>query len=138
LFLLLYFARQYDRELFSWDHFNTIKNMDDQTWYSIKAKYPVGAFVRGAVTSHKPFGVFLDIGEQGVTGLIRIVDFVDEGEMREDLFPAIGKVIGGIVYGYSDHQNAQINLDAKPSTLHDFLMALRQEDEIDPTYLQDM
>jgi hypothetical protein len=58
--------------------------------------------------------------------------------MREDLFPAIGKVVGGIVYEYSDHQNAQINLDAKPSALHDFLMKLRQQDEIDPTYLQDM
>jgi ribosomal protein S1 len=112
--------------------------MDDQTWYSIKAKYPRGTFVRGSVTSHHPFGVFLDMGEPGVRGLIRIVDFVDEGEMQADLFPAIGKIVGGIVYEYSDHQSAQINLDAKPSALHDFLMKLRQQDEIDPTYLQDM
>ncbi len=112
--------------------------MDEQTWYSIKAKYPIGTFVRGKVVQHLPFGIFLDIGESGVKGLIRIVDFVDVGEMREELYPPIGKTMGGIVYEYSSHEDAQIILDAKPSALHDFLMALRQQDEIDPTFLHDM
>jgi ribosomal protein S1 len=112
--------------------------MDEQTWYSIKAKYPIGTFVRGKVIKHKPFGVFLDIGEPGVTGLIRIVDFVDTGEMREDMYPSIGATVGGIIYENSDSGNAQLNLSAKPSAIHDFLMNLRKQDEIDPTYLQDM
>jgi ribosomal protein S1 len=112
--------------------------MDEQTWYSIKAKYPIGTFVRGKVTQHKPFGIFLDIGETGVKGLIRIVDFVDVGEMREELYPPIGATVGGIVYENSDKENAQINLSAKPSIIHDFLMNLRQQDEIDPTFLHDM
>ncbi len=112
--------------------------MDEQTWYSIKAKYPIGAFVRGKVTKHAPFGIFLDIGEPGVKGLIRIGDFVDAGEMREDMYPSIGATIGGIISANSDSENAQINLSTKPSIIHDFLMNLRKQDEIDPTYLQDM
>jgi ribosomal protein S1 len=114
--------------------------MDDQTWYSIKAKYPIGTFVRGKILQHMPFGVFLDIGESGVKGLIRIVDFVDVGEMRVDLYPAIDSLVGGIVYGYSNQEDAQINISTKPSDIHHFLMKLRQQEEIDldPTYLQDM
>jgi ribosomal protein S1 len=112
--------------------------MDEQTWYSIKAKYPIGTFVRGEVIQHWPFGVFLDMGEPGVTGLIRIEDFVDVGEMRVDMYPAIGAIVGGIIYENSDSKNAQINLSTKPSIIHDFLMNLRKQDEIDPTYLQDM
>jgi ribosomal protein S1 len=98
--------------------------MDEQTWYSIKAKYPIGTFIRGKVIQHQSFGVFLDIGEQGVKGLIRITDF--------------GVTVGGIIYENSDSENAQINLTTKPSIIHDFLMNLRKQDEIDPTYLQDM
>ncbi len=112
--------------------------MDEQTWYSIKAKYPIGTFMRGKVIQHQPFGVFLDIGEPGVKGLIRIIDFVDVGEMREDMYPPIGATVGGIIYENSDRENAQINLTTKPSLIHDFLMNLRKQDEIDPTYLQDM
>jgi ribosomal protein S1 len=112
--------------------------MDEQTWYSIKAKYPIGAFIRGKVIEHQPFGVFLDIGEQGVKGLIRITDFVDVGEMRVDMYPPIGATVGGIICENSDSENAQINLTTKPSVIHDFLMNLRKQDEIDPTYLQDM
>jgi ribosomal protein S1 len=112
--------------------------MDEQTWYSIKAKYPIGTFVRGKIIQHMRSGVFLDIGEPGVKGLIRIEDFVDVGEMREDLYPPIGATVGGIVSENSDQENAQISLSAKPSAIHDFLMKIRQEDDIDPTYLYDM
>jgi hypothetical protein len=112
--------------------------MDEQTWYSIKAKYPIGAFVRGKVIQHRPFGIFLDIGEPGVRGLVRIVDFVDVGEMREDLYPPIGAIVGGIIYENTNSTNSQINITTKPSVIHDFLVNLRQQDEIDPTYLQDM
>jgi ribosomal protein S1 len=99
--------------------------MDDQTWENIKTKYKRGSFVQGKVTRHFPFGIFLDIGEPGVKALIRVVDFVDEGDMNEDLYPEIGSTVGGIVYEYSRKEDAQINLSATPSVLHRFLVPLK-------------
>jgi ribosomal protein S1 len=54
--------------------------MDDLAWENIKEKHQVGTFIRGKVVQHMHFGIFLDIGEPEVKGLIRIVDFVDEGD----------------------------------------------------------
>jgi ribosomal protein S1 len=99
--------------------------MDDQAWESIKAKYKRGTFVQGKVIKHMPFGIFLDIGEPGVKGLIRIVDFLDESAMSEDLYPELDSTVGGIVYEYSQKENGQINLDATPSVLHRFLVPLK-------------
>ncbi len=98
--------------------------MDDLVWESIKDKYPIGSFIRGKVVQHMHFGIFLDIGEAEVKGLIRIVDFVDEGEMREDLYPAIGSTVGGVIYGYSA-ENRQINLSATPSAIGEFLLSIQ-------------
>jgi ribosomal protein S1 len=98
--------------------------MDDLTWENIKEKYQVGTFIRGEVIQHMHFGIFLDIGEPGVKGLIRIVDFVDEGEMREDLYPAIGSTVGGVIYAYSK-QERQINLSATPSAIGEFLLSIQ-------------
>ena len=106
--------------------------MDDLTWENIKEKYQLGIFIRGKVTRHMPFGIFLDIGEAGVKGLIRIVDFVDEGEMREDLYPAIGSTVGGVIYGYSDKENAQINLSATPSAIGEFLLSIQNPNSQTP------
>jgi ribosomal protein S1 len=103
--------------------------MDDLTWENIKEKYQVGTFIRGKVVQHMDFGIFLDISEPGVKGLIRIVDFVDEGEMREDLYPAIGSTVGGVIYGYSDRENGQINLSATPSAIGEFLLSIQNPAE---------
>jgi ribosomal protein S1 len=99
--------------------------MEDKVWDDIKAKYKIGTFVQGKVIKHMHFGIFLDIGEPGVKGLVRIVDFVDEGDMNEDLYPEIGSTVGGIVYEYSRKEDGQINLNATPSVLHRFLVPLK-------------
>jgi ribosomal protein S1 len=98
--------------------------MDDLTWENIKEKHQIGTFIRGKVVQHMHFGIFLDIGEPGVKGLIRIVDFVDEGEMREDLYPSIGSTVGGVIYGYSE-EGRQINLSATPSAIGEFLLSIQ-------------
>jgi ribosomal protein S1 len=98
--------------------------MDETTWESIKDRYQIGTFVRGKVIQHMQFGIFLDIDEPGVKGLIRIVDFVDEGEMREELYPAIDSTVGGVVYGYGE-QERQINLSATPSAIGNFLLSIQ-------------
>jgi ribosomal protein S1 len=102
-----------------------IELIDNQNWEQIKSKYKLGQFVQGKVEYHTPFGVFVDIGESLVKGLIKIPDFLDEGEMSEQMYPEIGVTIGAIVVGYNEKNCSEVYLSAKPSVLHKALVPLK-------------
>lgn len=99
--------------------------MDSSSWEQIKSKYKLGQFVQGKVEFHAPFGVFVDIGESSVKGLIKIPDFLDEGEMQEKMYPEIGTTIGAVVVGYNESNCREVYLNAKPSVLHKALVPLK-------------
>jgi ribosomal protein S1 len=99
--------------------------MDNQNWEEIKANYKLGQFVQGKVEYHAPFGVFIDIDNPSVKGLIKIPDFLDEGEMSEEMYPEIGSFVGAIVVGYNDGNCREVYLNAKPSVLHKALVPLK-------------
>ena len=99
--------------------------MDSNNWQQIKSKYKLGQFVQGKVEFHAPFGVFVDIGESSVKGLIKIPDFLDEGEMQEKMYPEIGTTIGAVVVGYNESNCREVYLNAKPSVLHKALVPLK-------------
>ena len=99
--------------------------MDNQSWEQIKSKYKLGKFVQGKVEYQAPFGVFVDIGETAVKGLIKIPDFLDEGEMSQEMYPEIGTSIGAIVVGYNEGNCREVYLSAKPSVLHQILVPLK-------------
>ncbi len=99
--------------------------MDSKSWEQIKSKYKLGQFVQGKVEHHAPFGVFVDIGEPSVKGLIKIPDFLDEGEMSEEMYPEVGTFIGAIIVGYNESNSCEVYLNAKPSVLHGVLVPLR-------------
>lgn len=99
--------------------------MDSQSWEQIKSKYKLGQFVLGKVEYHTPFGVFIDLGESSAKGLIKIPDFLDEGEMSEQMYPEIGISIGAIVVGYNESNCREVYLNAKPSVLHQSLVPLK-------------
>jgi len=103
----------------------TVNIMDSTSWEQIKSKYKLGQFVQGNVEYHAPFGVFVNIGESLVKGLIKIPDFLDEGEMSEQMYPDIGITIGGVVVGYNDKNCREVYLNAKPSVLHQALVPLK-------------
>jgi len=98
--------------------------MDDTSWEQIKSQYKIGHFLQGEVEFHTPFGVFLKIDESSAKGLIRIPDFLDEGEMSESMYPEIGKIVGAVVVGYNESNRREIYLNAKPSILHKALVPL--------------
>jgi ribosomal protein S1 len=85
----------------------------------------LGQFIQGEVEFHAPFGVFLKIDESPTKGLIRIPDFLDEGEMNESMYPEIGKIVGAVVVGYNESNRREIYLNAKPSILHKALVPLK-------------
>jgi len=85
-------------------------------WHNIKLKYKIGDFVEGKVIRHEPFGIFLDLGEDSILGFVRIVNFIDKGQMTPNKYPPIGKKITAKIVELTDH-NFQINLSIKPSDL---------------------
>jgi ribosomal protein S1 len=99
--------------------------MDSTSWEQIKSKYKLGQFVQGKVEFHAPFGVFVNLDESLVKGLIKIPDFLDEGEMSEEMYPEIGTTIDAVAIGYNDSNCREIYLSAKPSVLHKALVPLK-------------
>jgi len=99
--------------------------MDSKSWDQIKSKYKLGQFVQGKVEFHAPFGVFVNIDESLVKGLIKIPDFLDEGRMSQEMYPDIGTIIGAVVVGYNESNCREIYLNAKPSVLHKALVPLK-------------
>jgi ribosomal protein S1 len=95
--------------------------MGSTSWEQIKSKYKLGQFVQDRVEFHLPFGVFVNIDESLVKGLIKIPDFLDEGKMQVEMYPEIGTVIGAVVVGYNESDRQEIYLNAKPTVLHQTL-----------------
>ena len=91
--------------------------MKEELLLELKAKYPIGNIVVGKVIHHMPFGIFLDIKHPLAKGLIQITDFLDEGVMSQDQYPAIGEMVEAVVLEYVDNDNNQIWLSMKPSVL---------------------
>ena len=99
--------------------------MDTTNWEQIKSKYKLGQFVQGQVEFHAPFGVFVNLNESLVKGLIKIPDFLDEGVMSEEMYPELGTSVGAVVVGYNESNCREIYLSAKPSVLHKALVPLK-------------
>jgi ribosomal protein S1 len=99
--------------------------MKNEFWNNIKSKYQLGDLVYGKVAAHKPFGVFVDIGDLQVKGIIQITDFLDTGLMTPEMYPEIGSSVGAVVLGYTEDERNQVWLSVKPSVLQKSLVKLR-------------
>jgi ribosomal protein S1 len=99
--------------------------MNDRDWEQVKLKYKIGQVLQGKVLRHEPYGVFLDIGEAEIRGLIRIPDFLDDGAMSEEMYPEIGSQVTAVIIGYNDANKYEVCLNAKPSILHQALVPLK-------------
>jgi ribosomal protein S1 len=99
--------------------------MSVQFWNQVKSKYGIGELIHGRVEHHAPFGIFVDIGDDTVRGIVQITDFVDSGEMTPEMYPDIGSPIGAVVVGYTEDERNQVWLSVKPSVLQKSLVHLR-------------
>jgi ribosomal protein S1 len=98
--------------------------MNDQFWNQVKSKYRLGELIHGKVEHHAPFGIFVDLGDDRVRGMVQITDFVDNGDMTPEMYPDIGSPIGAVVLGYTEDDRNQIWLSVKPSVLQKALVRL--------------
>lgn len=99
--------------------------MNDQLWNRVKSDYRLGDLIHGKVEYHAPFGIFVNIGDDTVRGMIQITDFVDIGDMNPEMYPDIDSPIGAVVVGYTEDDRNQVWLSVKPSVLQKALVHLR-------------
>ena len=99
--------------------------MNSQLWNQVKTKYQLGKLIYGKVEFYAPFGVFVDIEDEHVKGIIQIPDFLDSGVMTPEMYPEIGSPVGAVVVGYTEDDRNQVWLSVKPSVLQKSLVKLR-------------
>ncbi|MFC4995143.1 30S ribosomal protein S1 [Rubritalea tangerina] len=78
-----------------------IKQMQDNPWADIEAKYPIGQHVKGKVTKLLPYGAFIEI-EKGVEGLVHVseLSWVKRITRPSDVLE-LGQEIEAVVLGIS-------------------------------------
>ncbi|MFB8789713.1 MAG: RNA-binding protein [Potamolinea sp.] len=99
--------------------------MNNEFWSQVKSKYQLGKLIYGKVEVHTPFGVFVDIGDAEVKGIIQITDFLDTGAMTQEMYPEVGSSVGAVVVGYTEDERNQVWLSVKPSVLQRSLVKLK-------------
>jgi ribosomal protein S1 len=99
--------------------------MNEEFWNQVKSKYQLGKLIYGTVEAHKPFGVFVDLGDSQVKGIIPITNFLDTGRMTPDMYPEIGSSVGAVVVGYTEDNRHQVWFSVEPSVLQKSLVKLR-------------
>ena len=76
---------------------------NDLAWESLKQTLRVGTKLRGKVTHHAPYGIFVEIKGAPFAGLVPITDFKDSGSMTPEEYPPVGSVVDGVVLGFKDN-----------------------------------
>lgn len=99
--------------------------MQDLFWNQVKSQYRLGELIYGKVEFHAPFGIFVNLGDDTVRGLVQITDFVDSGEMTPEMYPDCESPIGAVVVGYTEDDRNQVWLSVKPSVLQKALVKLK-------------
>jgi ribosomal protein S1 len=90
--------------------------INSQSWDELKDTLKLGIKLKGLVTKHFPFGIFVDLPGINFIGLVQIPDFKDEGIMTPSDYPAVGSSIDVVVLGFKE-TGQQIWLGMKPSQL---------------------
>jgi small subunit ribosomal protein S1 len=97
-----------------------IKQLQEDPWNSVPARYPVGSRVRGTVTSVTDFGVFVEI-EEGLEGLIHVSQLSTERVDKP-----------GQLFHVGEQVEAEVtNVDARERRIGLSIKALRRSEERD-------
>lgn len=91
--------------------------VDAQSWDKIKDSLKLGTKLKGVVTKHFPFGIFVALPEIKFTGLVELPNFKDEGIITPSEYPAVGSLVDVVVLGFKE-TGQQIWLGMKPSQLN--------------------
>jgi ribosomal protein S1 len=87
--------------------------MKKKDWEIIRRNYPLGKILKGKVISHFPFGIFIDIGDEDVIGIVPVVDFAEKNPSKRE-YPPIGEEVNCIIFGYTNDDRNQIWVSINP------------------------
>jgi ribosomal protein S1 len=91
--------------------------INEQSWEERKESLKVGTKLKGVVTKHWPFGIFVALPGIKFTGILQIPDFKDEGNMTPSDYPAVGSSVDVVVLAFKE-MGQQMWLGMKPSQLN--------------------
>ena len=93
----------------------------ERDWIEAKEWFPIGKIVSADVIRVEAFGVFLDLPDANVRGLL-LVPFLEDGERALELedYPRVGDSVRAIVVHHEEH-NRQIRLSMRASDFVRFL-----------------
>ena len=89
----------------------------DRAWEALKRTLRAGPVVRGTVTGHAPFGIFVDVPDVPFAGLVQITEFKDGGRMTPGEYPPVGSEVTCVVLGFKE-SGKQVWLGMRPSQLN--------------------
>ncbi len=90
---------------------------DDATWAALKETVRPGDIINVVVTEQAPFGVFVQLPNTTVRGVIEIISLSDE--RPEDVVPPpVGTSIRAVVLGVTEAER-ELRLSAKPSVIRE-------------------
>ncbi len=90
-----------------------IKQLRDDPWYSVQARYFLGQVIEGKVVSRTDFGIFVEI-EQGVEGLVHMSELAGAEADWEETYPD-GKAMMVEIRRIDQHDH-KISLSEKGAT----------------------
>ena len=91
--------------------------INEQSWEEIKDSLKVGTKLKGVVTKHWPFGIFITLPGIKFMGLVELDNFKDEGFMTRDEYPAVDSSVDVVVLTFKE-TGKQIWLGMKPTQLN--------------------
>ena len=88
-----------------------------EEWKNAKTELEVGTSVDCEVVQHAPFGVFVTVGTNRISGIIERVRMNQDGFQTPEDFPPIGSVVKATVLGFRDWNNqVELALAKREST----------------------
>lgn len=89
----------------------TLKDVQEDPWYNIEERYPIGTVVSGKVARMVPFGVFVEL-EEGIDGLVHISHISDKHVVKPEDILKIGEIINVRITDVN-RENKRISLSKK-------------------------
>ncbi|MEM7761491.1 MAG: S1 RNA-binding domain-containing protein [Cyanobacteria bacterium P01_A01_bin.40] len=88
-------------------------NTELTEWEKAKCRIKIGSRIKGIVKSHKPFGIFVNIGDPIAVGLVQIADISNKTKIISNLYPPIDTEIEAEVIAFTDERRKQVWLTMK-------------------------
>ena len=89
----------------------------DAEWAEFYRALQVGQIVDGVVVAHRPFGIFVDIGNPRFLAVVLLPSLSDEPPSMNSPLPPVGSIVRAVLLGFSGIDHRQPRLSMRPSVL---------------------